>query len=94
MTKKKLTPKPPFLNGQYQAGWNTNQNQMKNTHPFYIVFQGFEGTSYKNTTTRTFISCFTVAFKSVDIIFFFLHIFRTSFNVIEKNYFYFQIFLF
>ena len=76
---KKLTPNPPFLNGQYQAGWNTNQNQIKNTHPFYMVFQG---TSYKNTTTRTFISCcFTLDF-------------RTSFNVIEKNYFYFQIFLF
>ena len=26
----------PVLNGQYEAGWNTNQNQMKNTSYFYI----------------------------------------------------------
>ena len=33
-----LPPPPtPVLNGQYQDGWNTNQNQMKNTCPFYIV---------------------------------------------------------
>ena len=35
---------PPFpaayvLNGQNQDGWNTNENQMKNTPPFYIEFQ-------------------------------------------------------
>ena len=30
---------PPVLNGQYQDGWNTNQNQMKNAQPFYTVFQ-------------------------------------------------------
>ena len=30
---------PHVLNGQYQDRWNTNQNQMKNTCPFYIVFQ-------------------------------------------------------
>ena len=27
------------LNGQYQDEWNTNQNQMKSMHPFYIAFQ-------------------------------------------------------
>ena len=82
--QKKLTPKPLFHNGQYQAGWNTNQNQMKNIHPFYIVFQGFEGTSYKNATTRTFISCFTLAFKSVDIIFFF-YIFLELHSMLSKK---------
>ena len=30
---------PPVFNGQYQNGWNANQNQMKNTQPFYITFQ-------------------------------------------------------
>ena len=30
---------PPVFNGQYRDGWNANQNQMKNTCPFYIVFQ-------------------------------------------------------
>ena len=32
-------PYPPVLTGQYQDVWNTNQNQAKNTYPFYIVFQ-------------------------------------------------------
>ena len=32
-------PPPLFLNRQNQDGWNTNQNQMKNTHSFYIVFE-------------------------------------------------------
>ena len=32
-------PPPPIFNGQYRDGWNANQNQMKNTCPFYIVFQ-------------------------------------------------------
>ena len=36
----KQNPSPtPVLNRQYQDGWNTNQNQMKNTTSFYIVFQ-------------------------------------------------------
>ena len=30
---------PLVLNGQYQDGWNTNQNQAKHTRTFYIVFQ-------------------------------------------------------
>ena len=30
---------PPVLNGQYQAGWNTNQNQIENIHLFDILFQ-------------------------------------------------------
>ena len=32
-------PHPPVPNGQNQNGQNTNQNQMKNTHPLYIVFE-------------------------------------------------------
>ena len=36
MVRKKTHP--PVLNRQYQDEQNTNQNQMKNTCPFYIVF--------------------------------------------------------
>ena len=44
-------PPPPVLNGQYQAGYNTNQDWMKNTCLFYIVFQTFwEGASVKSYT--------------------------------------------
>ena len=42
------TPTPPVLNGQYQDGWNTNQNQMKNTPLFTLHFKFFEGTPSKN----------------------------------------------
>ena len=34
-----LPPNPPLLNGQSQDGWNTNQNQLKNTPLFHIVFE-------------------------------------------------------
>ena len=37
--KLKKTPHHPVLNGQNQRGWNTNQNEMKNTQPLYIVFE-------------------------------------------------------
>ena len=42
------TPHTPVLNGQYQDGWNTNQNRMKNTPLFTLYFKFFEGTSSKN----------------------------------------------
>ena len=34
-----LNKSPPVLNRQNLDGCNTNQNQMKNAHPFYIVFE-------------------------------------------------------
>ena len=34
-----LSSRLSILNRQYQDGWNTNQKQMKNVHPFCIVFQ-------------------------------------------------------
>ena len=37
--KKKRKKPPPVLNGQYQNGENTNQNQIKNTYLVHIVFQ-------------------------------------------------------
>ena len=39
---------PPVLNRKYQDGWNTNQNQMKNTLLFTLYFKIFEGTSYEH----------------------------------------------
>ena len=39
MPVKQPSPHSPVLKGQYQDGWNTNQKQMKNVHPFCIVFQ-------------------------------------------------------
>ena len=32
-------PQPPVRNRQCQTRWYTNQNQVKNTCPFYIVFK-------------------------------------------------------
>ena len=34
-----LEPPTPVLNGQYQAGWNTKQSQIKIICSFYIVLQ-------------------------------------------------------
>ena len=42
------TPTPLVLNGQYQDGWNTNQNPMKNTPLFKLYFKFFQGTSSKS----------------------------------------------
>ena len=36
---KQKTLQPPAFNGQYENGQNANQDQMKNTCFFYIVFQ-------------------------------------------------------
>ena len=37
---------PPVLNRQYQNGYNTNQNQIKNTYPYFLhCISSFEGTS-------------------------------------------------
>ena len=42
------TPPPQLtvLNIHDQAGWNTNQNQMKNICPFLHCISRFEGISY------------------------------------------------
>ena len=40
LLRQKKNP-PPVFNRQYQDGQNINHNQMKDTHPFYIVFQGW-----------------------------------------------------
>ena len=35
------------LNRQYQAGWNTNQNQMKNIHALFTTFSFYS--SFEDT---------------------------------------------
>ena len=39
MSVKQRSPQPSVLNRQNQDGQNTNKDQMKNSCPFYIVFQ-------------------------------------------------------
>ena len=64
----KKTPTPSVLNRQYQVGWNTKQNEMKNSCLFYSVFQVLK-VLLKVQPVLSFI-CFTSAFTSADIIFY------------------------
>ena len=75
-------PYPPVLNGQYQDVWNTNQNQAKNTYPFYIVFQVLKVLLVKKRHTHQ-ILYFLLFYISLYISrYHFPKIFRTSFNII------------
>ena len=62
----------PFLNGQNQDRWNTNQNQMKYTHLF-IVFEVLKvllvTTCKMQPLAKSFISCFMLDYTSADTIF-------------------------
>ena len=83
---KQKTLHPPVLNGQYQHKWNTNQNQMKNTTPFKIVFQVY----YKVLLCK--ISHQIFYFLLLYISFYisrhhFSQICRTSFNFMWKKIF-------
>ena len=77
----------PFtaFNGQYQNRQNTNQNQMKNIYPFYIVFQWWKFVRYSHQIF--YFLLFLLAFTSTDVISVFSYIFRTSFNIMWKNIF-------
>ena len=44
------------LNRLYQPEWNANQNEMKNTCPFYIAWQVFKLIIYKMQRPSSFIS--------------------------------------
>ena len=71
--KTPYPPLSPVFNGQYQAGWNANQHQMKSTSLFYIVFQVLRRyfcEKLQDTVTSPFFSCFTSVFISADIIFY------------------------
>ena len=81
------TPPPPVLNGEYQYGYYTKQNQMKNTSPFHIIFQVLKVLLIK---TERKIEPPDLLFTVVLISFYisryhFSQIFRTSFNIIWKT---------
>ena len=79
-------PNPLVFNGQYQGGWNTNQNQMKNTPPVYIVFQVLKVLLTKNCKISHQIFYFLLLYISVYISrHHFSQMFRTVFNIIGKK---------
>ena len=60
-----LVPILPALNGEYQATWNANQDYIKNTGLFQIVFQVLKRyfhENFKNAPTRFFIFWFYIIF--------------------------------
>ena len=62
---------PPALHGQYQDWYNTNQNRLKNTCPFYIVFQFFKVLLINLLRYRYYhfyFLLFLLSFTSTDII--------------------------
>ena len=54
----------PILKGQYQAGWNTKQDQIKNMHLFDILFQVLKLLLILLISATSFYisCCFTSAF--------------------------------
>ena len=96
--KKKEKNHPPlFLTDNIKMDRITNPNQMKNTCPFYILFQGLKVLlSYKNCKIQAPDILFFVVFISFYISrYHFSQIFRTSFiqHYLKKR-FLSQIFLF
>ena len=83
LNKKNPTSPKPVLKGQYQDGWNTNQNQIKIHAFYYIAFQVLKVLLVKSCNTR----------PQDKLFLFVLHIskyhswqiFRTSFNIIWKK---------
>ena len=73
---------PPVVNRQYQDKWNTNQNWMKNTPPFYIVFQVLKVLLCK-TSHQIFYLLFYISFYISRHQY--SQICRTSFNIIWKK---------
>ena len=75
-------PHPPVLNRQYQDGQKTNQNQMKNTCPFYIVFQVLKVILIKISKIQPPDLLYLLVFISFYIgKYNFSQIIRTSFNI-------------
>ena len=91
MLVKKNPPTPPLLpilNGQYQDGWNTSLNQMKNTPPFHIIFHVLKVLLIKICKIIQPIFYFLLFYISFYITrHHFSQIFRTSFNIIWKKIF-------
>ena len=81
------------VNGQYQNGKNTKQNQMKNTYLFYIVFQVLKVLLIKIFKIQQPYLLFLFVFISFYISrYHFLQNFRTSFKNIWKKYFHHEFF--
>ena len=82
----KTLPPPPVINGNNQAGW-------ENTYPFYILFHVLKILIqiYKLQNPGLFFFVLRISFYISW--YHFSQFFRTSFNIIRKNYFC-QIFLF
>ena len=75
---------PPVLNKHYQDKWNTNQNQMKKTNPFYIVFQVLKVLFCKIIHQIFYLLLFYISFH-ISRHHFSFHSFSTSFNIIWKK---------
>ena len=84
LSKNRIIP-TPVINGQYQNGQNTNQNQIKNTCPFYILFQVLRLIPIKICKIQPLDILFLVVFIvfiSFDISrYHFSQTFKTSFNI-------------
>ena len=65
-----VKPPPPVPYRQYQAVWNTNQNQMKNACLFYIVFQVLKVVLLKSYKIQLPVLLILVVFMPADIIFY------------------------
>ena len=74
-------PTPPVLNGQNEDGRNIIQNQMKNAHPLYIVFEVLKVHLIKICEMQPLNLLFLVMldFISADIVF-------TSFQSFIQHY--------
>ena len=79
MPVKHLLTHPPVLNGQNQDGGNTIQNQLKDKHPLYILFQVLK-----------IMRCSHFYF----LLFYVSLIFRASYNIIWKKDFCHEFFFF
>ena len=73
-----------FLMDKYQAGWNIKQNYLK-IHACFTLYFHFEGTSH--ISLLPVLSFLVLHQLFCQVIFLFLKLFRTSFNMIWKNIF-------
>ena len=75
----------PVFTGQYQDEWNTNQDRMKNTTPYYIVFHVLKVLLFKMSHQIFYFLLFYIKFYISRHLF--SQIFRTFFNIIRKKVF-------
>ena len=73
----------PAVNRQCQNGQDTNQNQMKNTCPFHIVFQILKARLCKIEPPYLLFLAVFISFYIIR--YHFSQIFRTSLNIISKK---------